>query len=180
VEGAGDNEGAEAAVQVVSIIDDVSTVLIDDPRRRYYELDRWMSWFVIFILYDMISVTTYTLAIVSIGNTKLIMSLIPTTRIWAWIPFNQFIVLSLYVLCALLLKSTELNLKVLRWTLPDLSTSCTSYYFLGVYLISATFGFLVTDIMMLVIFCVYVVSCVVLGLMALLHIDGRDSRNRRA
>jgi hypothetical protein len=112
----------------------------------------------------MIVNASVVLAYASIGNGKLINLLIPSAQFWDWIPFNQFIILTIFILYALVMENTgfeELCLKIYGWEMRKTGIQPAAYIYLllDAYLITITVGFGPTDIMLLIIVCFYLTLC---------------------
>lgn len=121
-----------------------------------------MRWFVIFIIHDVITNSIQVLVLAGAGNKRLIKLLIPSGAVWNWIPFNQFIVLNMFILYALLIQSTRLQkweLKVWLWKTFKIRISTILYIGLHGFLSFTTIGLAEQDYLLLSIFSLYFSLC---------------------
>jgi hypothetical protein len=139
----------------VSIIIDANPALKDHPKRKYYEQDSWMRFFVFFVIIDVIVNTSRVLVFAASGNSKLVDFLIPNRAFWAWIPFSQFLALTLFILYALLIENgilQKLKLKIWQGRIRVTTVLCI---FLGSCLIPVTLGYVLSLLLLRILLCLY-------------------------
>jgi hypothetical protein len=83
----------------------------DEPELDYFRDSRWYKYLVLFIFFDVFSLTVVGFTFVVLGgdSNRLVTMLIPTPLPWQWFPVYNVIILFIYILHCLLIETFRLN-----------------------------------------------------------------------